>query len=73
MNYKKAIEARLNGEPYSTFANRAGVNPSGFHQSMKKANPDFGWKQLLKFSKALDIGFSTLAREAIKFEGDSDE
>ena len=73
MNYKKAIQARLGDMAYSTFAKEAKINPSGFHQSMKKNNPDFGWKQLLKISKALGIGFPTLAREAIKYEGDGDE
>ena len=65
MNYKKAIDARLGDESYSSFAKRAKINSSGFYQSMKKDNPDFGWKQLLKISVALNVKFPTLAKEAL--------
>lgn len=65
MNYKKAIDNRLGDESYSSFAGRAGINSSGFYQSMKKDNPDFGWKQLLKISAALKVKFHILAKEAL--------
>ena len=65
MNYKKAIEKRIN-ESYSKFAIRAGINKSGFYQSMAKENPDFGWKQLLKISQALGVKFNVLAKEALE-------
>jgi len=64
MNYKKAIEARIGDESYSSFAGRAGINKSGFYQSMAKANPDFGWKQLLIISETLKVKFHILAKEA---------
>jgi hypothetical protein len=66
MNYKKAIDARIGTESYSSFAGRAGINKSGFYQSMGKENPDFGWKQLLKISEALKVKFNTLAKEALE-------
>ncbi len=68
MNYKKAIEQRIGTESYSRFAGRAEINKSGFYQSMAKDNPDFGWKQLLKISKAMGIRFDTLAKEALKHD-----
>ena len=66
MNYKKAIEKRIGNESYSSFAGRAEINKSGFYQTMKKDNPDFGWKQLLKICETLKVQFPTLAREAFK-------
>jgi len=66
MNYKKAIEKRMGEESYSSFSGRAGINASGFYQSMAKDNPDFGWKQLLKISEALKIQLHTLTKEALK-------
>jgi hypothetical protein len=66
MNYRKAIEKRIGDESYSSFADRANINASGFYQSMGKDNPDFGWKQLLKISQALKVKFNTLAKEALE-------
>ena len=66
MNYKKAIEKRIGQESYSAFAGRAGINKSGFYQSMAKDNPDFGWKQLLKISQTLGVKFNVLAKEALQ-------
>ena len=74
MNYKKAIDTlrttKTKTKSYSRIAKDAGINESGFYQSMAKPNPDFGWKQLLKISDALGVTFSRLARQAMKETGE---
>ena len=70
MNYRAAIEKRLDGETWSSFAKRAEINASGFYKMMNQTNPDIGWKQLLRIANGLGIQFPTLAKLALKYNSD---